>query len=61
MKGTGGNDMATNNLTDDQQKQAETGEELSERELEHVVGGAVDAFLQFTQTNAPSSETEEKP
>jgi len=53
--------MATNNLTDDQRKQAETGEELSERELTQVVGGAIDAFLQINSPDPSKNETEDKP
>jgi bacteriocin-like protein len=53
--------MAANKLTDDQQKKAETGEELSERELDHVVGGAPDIFLQIKDTGNSTSETEENP
>jgi bacteriocin-like protein len=56
MKGTG-TIWLLNNVTDDRQKQAETGEELSEQELKQVVGGAFDAFLQLQGT----SEPEEKP
>jgi bacteriocin-like protein len=39
------------NPTDDQRKQAEAGEELPEQELKQVVGGAVDAFMQFNNSN----------
>jgi len=53
--------MATNKLTDGQQKQAQTGEELSERELKHVVGGAPDLFLQIKDTGNSASETEQNP
>ena len=53
--------MATNNLTDDQPKRAETGEELHDQELGQVVGGAVDAFLQFNSTNPSNTETTDKP
>jgi bacteriocin-like protein len=47
------NKMDTNkttlNPTDDQRKQAEAGEELPEQELKQVVGGAIDAFIQFNK------------